>query len=343
MSTVVAMGDTLGELTLQVSDAWHRSPDIAASACLMGVGGSAANFCAVSAALGLHSVLVSEMGDDVLTDFLASDLSRHGVDTSLMRSRKGANSLCVITVGDDGDRRFLSYRGRDDSDSNYDKAGYLERLIARVRTADWLHISGFWLQRETTADLVLAAVSAAQESHLPISLDPSPLIMDDPNESLWKVLKAARVVFPNAYEACALTKAADSATAARALSSLGIPIVVVTDGASGSLLVTESGMDEVHAPAIRALDTTGAGDALAAGFVAAYLNGHDPREALIQGTDAATVAVSMIGGHTAADEIRRLRGVSAWTHQREPDPENLTQTQSRPQHSSNGEDDHADQ
>ncbi len=64
MASVLAMGDTLVEVSMQVTDAWEDSPDMQASSCMVGAGGSAANFAAVAAALGVDTGLATEVGND---------------------------------------------------------------------------------------------------------------------------------------------------------------------------------------------------------------------------------------------------------------------------------------
>ncbi len=296
------MGDTMVELSLQVADAWDPSPDVAVKESVLSAGGSAANFAAFTAALGVRSLLATNVGRDFFGEFLLDDMTSHGIDTRLVRRHSGRNSLCVISIGEDGDRRFLSYRAPEDARNSMDE--YLEQLLADLEMADWLHVSGFWLQRPVTAALVESVVTAAALLGIPVSLDPSPQLMEHPSPLLASVLSKTEVIFPNAYEACAFTRAPSASTAAEALGSMGLRYAVVTDGAAGSLLVAEGVVQTVTAVPGPVVDTTGAGDALAAGFVAARLAGADALEALRMGSKAAALAIRHIGGHAGCDDMR---------------------------------------
>jgi ribokinase len=303
MPSVLAMGDTLVEVSMQVANAWDDSPDIQATGCVVGAGGSAANFVAVATALGVESVLATEIGSDYFGGFLIDDLRQSGVSTRLIRQHPGDNSTCVITVGADGDRRFLSHRG---AESEAPSREYVSRLLDAVASSSWLHISGFWLQRPVTADLALKSALAAKPLGIPVSLDPSPQIMENPNELVDQVLDVTDVFFPNAYEACAFTSTTEPEEAARRLVSR-VPTVVVTDGSNGVIWASSSGLSTISAVPVEAVDTTGAGDALAAGFVAAQLLGKPPSDALRVGIQAAAVLISSVGGHSAIGQLSPLK------------------------------------
>ena len=303
MPSVLAMGDTMVEVSLQVADAWESSPDVAASESAVGAGGSAANFAAVASALGMKAVLATEVGSDLFTDLLVEDLTTHGIDMSLVRRRSGPNSLCVVAIGLDGDRRFLSYRGSETTPSAAEFSEFSTRILDTVPNVDWLHISGFWLQRESTTHLVMDAARLASARGIPISLDPSPQLMERPSPELGPLLELATVFFPNEYEACAFTGTTDTRAAAQALSALNIPVVVMKLGVAGAFVITASGIEPVEATAALVADTTGAGDALAAGFIAAHLAGDDLTTAVTFGSDAAAMAIASVGGHSACGAI----------------------------------------
>lgn len=299
MPTVLAMGDTLVEVSMQVADAWDNSPDIRASSCIVGAGGSAANFAAVIAALGIESALATEIGSDFFGSFLIEDLHRSDIATGLLREHSGENSTCVITVGTDGDRRFLSHRGGQSDEPSLE---YASHLMDDLAGRDWLHISGFWLQRPVTAQLALDCATAARSRGIPVSMDPSPHIMESPNEFVERLLDVTDVFFPNAYEACVYTGSTEPAKAARELAGR-VPTVVVTDGSNGVIWASSKETSRVQAQSVEVVDTTGAGDALAAGFVASRLHGESIIDALNVGIRTASVIIGSIGGHTAIDRL----------------------------------------
>jgi ribokinase len=130
--------------------------------------------------------------------------------------------------------------------------------------------------------------------------------MENPNELVDQVLDVTDVFFPNAYEACAFTSTTEPEEAARRLVSR-VPTVVVTDGSNGVIWASSSGLSTISAVPVEAVDTTGAGDALAAGFVAAQLLGKPPSDALRVGIQAAAVLISSVGGHSAIGQLSPLK------------------------------------
>lgn len=132
-------------------------------------------------------------------------------------------------------------------------------------------------------------VSGAAVSRSPRSVDPGPLAAPD---------LTADLLLPSAAEATALTGEADPEAAARALAATGRE-VVVTLGAAGALWT--DGRDLAHAPAVTTavVDTAGAGDAFAAGLLAARLAGAVPREALAAGCALAARCVAAPGARPA--------------------------------------------
>ena len=127
--------------------------------------------------------------------------------------------------------------------------------------------------------------------------------MERPSPELGPLLELATVFFPNEYEACAFTGTTDTRAAAQALSALNIPVVVMKLGVAGAFVITASGIEPVEATAALVADTTGAGDALAAGFIAAHLAGDDLTTAVTFGSDAAAMAIASVGGHSACGAI----------------------------------------
>jgi sugar/nucleoside kinase (ribokinase family) len=117
--------------------------------------------------------------------------------------------------------------------------------------------------------------------------------MDAP-APLWACLPHVDVLFCNRTEARRLTGADDPAAAA--LMERGAGSVVVKLGADGCLRAAPDGHERIAArPVAAVVDTTGAGDAIAAGYVAAHLRGADPGAACVAGTEAAARVLGGLG------------------------------------------------
>jgi len=160
-----------------------------------------------------------------------------------------------------------------------------------------LHVTGYSLVRPGPRPAALAAISRAAAAGMSVSVDPSSAALLGP--AFLDLLERVGLVLPNAEEAAALTGLADPAEAARALASR-FPEVVVKLGAEGALWT--DGSDEERMPAMGSgpVDTTGAGDAFAAGFLAARRQGASPPESLRAGCKLAAQAVVTPGARPPA-------------------------------------------
>jgi ribokinase len=159
-------------------------------------------------------------------------------------------------------------------------------------------VVGYALLREGSREAARTAIARAKAAGMTVSVDPSSAALLSPQ--FLDLAEGAALLLPNADEAAALTGARDPAKAARKLAKR-FPEVVVKLGEEGVLWV--NGEDEVDVPAAvsRAgtLDTTGAGDAFAAGLLAARTGGAEPPEALGAACALAARAVSTPGARPA--------------------------------------------
>ena len=160
-----------------------------------------------------------------------------------------------------------------------------------------LHLSGYPLLRDGSRDAGLIAVTRALEVGMTVSVDPSSAALLDaagaPAFLQWT--QGVSVLLPNADEALALTRTSSVTQAATELST-SYAEVVVTLGEHGALW--QNGFITATAPAERTgevVDTTGAGDAFAAGFLASWLLHPEPETALASGNRLAARAIAKIG------------------------------------------------
>jgi sugar/nucleoside kinase (ribokinase family) len=160
--------------------------------------------------------------------------------------------------------------------------------------AGHLHVAGYALLRPGSRPAARAAISRALEHGMPVSVDPSSAALLSPE--FLDHAAGAGLLLPNADEARMLSGEGDPERAARALATR-FGEVVVTLGADGALWT--DGRESVRAdpvPVEAAVDSTGAGDAFAAGLLAARLDGAAPAEALAAGARLAAEAVGRPGG-----------------------------------------------
>lgn len=253
-------------------------------------GGSAANLAIWLARGGLTVELIACVGEDAQGARALARLAEVGVRTAVRRVPDLATGRCVVIVGSDAERTMLPDPGANAALSPAD-----------VRPDDWshsdhLHVSGYSLLREGPRTAALAALAAARTRAMGVSIDASsaePLRVGGP-EQVLSACAPGDILFANAAEAEVLTGEADPGIAAQVLAARGL-IAVVKLGPKGAIAVHGDERHDAPAPAVVAVDSTGAGDAFAAGFLGAWSREHRLPVALEEATRLAGHAVSATG------------------------------------------------
>jgi ribokinase len=253
-------------------------------------GGAGANVAAHLARLGTAVLLAGCVGDDAAGAGLAAELAAAGVALRLRTVPGAATGTIVSLVAPGGQRSMLADRG-----ANLDLR---PDDVPAPPPGGHLHLSGYTLLDPGPRGAGLAALAGAVAAGCTISVDPAstgPLTRYGVDRWLADTA-AATLLLPNADEARLLTGCGDPTDAARSLARRH-RIVAVTLGADGALWA--SGDRLVHRPALATdvVDTTGAGDAFAAGLLAAWLAtpGVDPGDALDAGLARAAEVVRRPG------------------------------------------------
>jgi ribokinase len=253
-------------------------------------GGAAANVAAHLARLGTTVELAGCVGDDPPAAGLAAELAATGVRLRL-RTVPGVPTATIVSlVETDGQRSFLADRGAN-----------LELAAGDVPVpgaGGHLYISGYTLLDPRPRIAGLQALRDAVAAGCTVSIDPAstgPLATYGVDRWLADTA-GATLLLPNAEEARLLTGCGDPADAARALAAR-YPVVAVKLGPGGALWA--SGDVLVHRPAhpTTVVDTTGAGDAFAAGLLSVWLTAAevDPAAALDAGQALAAAVVRQPG------------------------------------------------
>ncbi|WP_309065452.1 carbohydrate kinase family protein [Microbacterium sp.] len=296
---VVLLGDLNIDLHLDIPAYPAPGGDGVASRQRMGFGGSAANTAVVLAALGVRTALIGCVGDDDLGAQAVAGLSATGVGTGLIRrTSEERTSLNVITVTPDGERTMFAYRG---ASAHLDVGA----VPSSFSTARHLHVSGYALLAEPQRSAAIRAAAVARRSGLTVSLDVPVDPVSAVPEQLRAFLPAVDLVVIGSAEARRLMDADDDATAAERIAAGGVSLVALTRGAAGSLLWSGGQGFSGPVPAVRPVDSTGAGDSFCAGLIFTGLNGPaDPalRAAFANACGAAAVAVSGAGAALAGRE-----------------------------------------
>ena len=292
---IATLGDVLLDVLLEVKGAGDLALACdAQGAVRLAPGGSAANFAAIGARAGAQVSFFGRVGDDVAGRILVAELERDGVTARIRVSAGCATGQVLVIVGADGagSSRMISDPGAsallapDDLDADVFAA------------ADLVHLSGYSWLREGPAAAARAAFRIAREGKAILTFDPGPahLIQSYGHAKLMSELTTARVdvLFPNHEEGIAMTSRGDPNAIVAALRAVA-DVVVLKEGAAGCLVAWDGGIARVPAVATSIVDTTGAGDAFAAGFAVEYIRSHDPLAAARAGSALAAATVSRMG------------------------------------------------
>ena len=289
MTPVVVVGDVATDVVVVLQGEPAPGSDRPASIRTRG-GGAGANVAFHLAGLGVPVTLAGCVGDDATGAGLRAELAAAGVRLALRTVPGVPTGTVVSLVEPGGQRSMLADRGANLALEPDD--------VPAVPPGGHLHLSGYTLLDPGPRAAGLAALSAAVAAGCTVSVDPASTgPLRGYGVQRWlEDTASATVLLPNADEARLLTGCGDVADAARALAGRH-PVVAVSLGADGALWA--SGDVLVHRPAhaTDVVDTTGAGDAFAAGLLAAWLGARDvdPGDALDAGLALAAAVVRRPG------------------------------------------------
>jgi len=294
---LVVIGDANPDLILTGGDVrpeFGQAEKIVENAALS-LGGSAAITSAAAARLGVPTSLVAAVGADVFGDFVESELTIAGVDTRTLLRVSRPTGLSVV-LSHVTDRAILTAPGAIDS--------LTADLILRsgaLTHATHIHVSSYFLQpalAETLPGLLTDARSGGATVSLDTNFDPRRRWM---TPSLEAALEIADLFFPNRTEAVALSGRDDPVAASQWLANRFSLAVAVKCGSAGALLATGNQVLRAVPPAVLAVDTTGAGDAFNAGFLAAWLDRLDWARCLRTAVAAGGLATTGVGAASRLD------------------------------------------
>lgn len=297
---VACLGDLMVDVVTVLSGPLRVGSDTAGRVRWSG-GGSAANTACWLRAAGVEATLVARAGADVLGEWAVRQLHDAGIRGVVVDAERPTGTV-VVLVGPDGERTMVPDPGANAALSPAD-------VDAVGLAADHLHVSGYALFGAARA-AALHALDRARALGRTVSVGAASAgpLRDVGAEAVLDWVGAALLI-ANRDEATVLTGATDPARAAR-LIARRTGEAVVTLGADGALW--SDGDEVIDAPAepVAVIDTTGAGDAFAAGYLAAR-GRSDPFGALSAGHRLAAAACGVVGGRPLTDAGRLSGGTSA--------------------------------
>jgi len=229
----------------------------------MASGGSAANTIHGLARLGIETAFIGKVGQDEIGDFFHHDLVKSGIEPLLYKSTN-ASGLASAMISLDGERTFGTYLGAAVELSGSDLKP------EHFKGYQILHVEGYLVQNHDLLENIMKQAAAAG---LMISLDLASYNVVEANLDFLKKITEEYVglIFANEEEAKAFT-GKEPTGALDEIAKIS-KIAVVKIGKKGSLVKTGDSIFEIPPIAAKAIDTTGAGDLYAAGFIYGLING----------------------------------------------------------------------
>jgi sugar/nucleoside kinase (ribokinase family) len=295
---ILVIGDVMTDVVVRPEGPIARGSDRRASITLR-PGGSAANQAAWLASFGA--------GVDFVARVAAADFEREtarfeaiGVTPHLVGDGTHETGRLIALIDPSGERSFLTDRGANEA---LEARDIPDALIA---SASHISLSGYSFFVPSARAAVLDVMRRAGDK--PISVDPASaeFLREVGAENFLAWTKGAEILFPNEEEAGVLAGSTDPETQCARLAAL-YPLVVIKRGASGAEAAQGERRWRIEAAKAEPVDTTGAGDAFVAGFLAALLSGADIPVALGSAAAAGAIASSIVGGQPRRSNVHPNR------------------------------------
>jgi ribokinase len=246
-------------------------------------GGGGSNTAVGFQRLGFSAAVVAELGRDAFADIVSKDLETERVSTALLvKERKEQTGGSIVLIGTKGDRVVMVHRGA------AAQLGVEDLPVSELSRAHWLHLSSVGGQRE----VLRKVFSIAQEHSVQLSWNPGKAELALLRHEISTLGVRCNVLFLNKEEW-------ESVTAVHSQLQTMIEHIVITDGdKGGEVIIKEQTAHRFQAKPVKAVDTTGAGDAFASGYVSALLLEKPTPVAIEWGLLNASANIQVVGAKT---------------------------------------------
>ena len=242
------------------------------------LGGSATNFAVGLSRAGVDVGIIARIGNDDYGEFAFSKLEKEGVKTDRLIRISKSTGMAFIAVDSYGERSIYTSMGA----NAYFKL--LKEDIDYIKSSKILHITGMYKE---------VVEEAAKHANF-LSFNPGAALSAFGLDDLKKIIKKTNILFLNKKEVLTLT-GEDFNEGAQNLVDMGVSLVVVTCGELGACLYTPDEIIHSQTTKTESLDTTGAGDAFAAGFIEGFIKNEEFNECLQMGNRSAYACLSKLG------------------------------------------------
>jgi sugar/nucleoside kinase (ribokinase family) len=262
------------------------------------LGSASAIFACGAARLGHPVSFFSKVGDDDYGHFCLNALQEAGISTKNVAQVAASKTGVTISLSTRKDRALVTVLGAISELKEKDLD--LQALPGHSH----LHMTSFFLQTALRPSFP-QILRQARKLGLTTSFDPN----SDPTSSwgsdVWRVMDETTILFINEEEALHLTRKNNVREALKQLAERA-PCVVVKLGARGAIAAAAGRVVSAPPFKISPVDTTGAGDSFASGFVHAFLSGRDLRGCLVEGNACGALSTQQVGGTAGQPDLKSL-------------------------------------
>jgi ribokinase len=284
-SHLVVVGSTMIDMVAYTNKVPQAGETVIGESFALGFGGKGSNQAVMARRLGVKVSMVNTLGDDVFGDTTLTNFQEQGVDTTYVARTTGASGVAPIWVEPDGTNRIICVPGANNAMTPAQAKSALESLKSYQIVIGQLEIP----QAVTTQAFI-----TARENGAVTILNPAPFAKISP-----ELIAASDWIIPNETEFAGMHPQGLQPTSDEIILELASTLktrFAVTLGEQGAALTTLDGrVIRMSAPKVKAIDTTGAGDAFVGSFAVALALGLTEEQALALGCACASDSVTRLG------------------------------------------------
>ena len=294
----------IGELNIDIvaaglSESPRMGAEILATDFQLTLGSASAIFACGVAKLGHQVTFISRIGTDDFGKFCLKALREAGISTRHISRDEDLKTGVTVSLSTRMDRALVTYLG------TIAALGHEHIRMSWFKGHRHLHMTSYFLQSRLRPSFP-QILREARELGLSTSFDPN----SDPShawsDSIRDVLNYTDILFLNETEALQLTRAGTVRAALKMLSTQ-VPCAVIKLGARGAVAIKNQDITSIRGFKVEAIDTTGAGDSFAAGFVSSYLQDQSIGECLRVASACGALSTARTGGTSGQPTLQELR------------------------------------
>lgn len=300
----IVLGNVAFDVLCFPVDAVPRDTSITIQEYAVGPGGCGSNTAIGLAALGHNTALIGCIGDDQIGKFAQDTWEEFNVDTRYVKNIFNAKTgISIGLVDHEAQPRFIYHEGA----NKYLDVNSIPIIELSNEPVDVFHFAGFFLLSGILDLSLIDVLRSLKSKGTLISLDIQQTErLSDPS-LLWSLLSYIDIFLCNRMEATQISGKSKNKDASNYLHDKGAKTVIIKLGENGCFVSDVGVQYQLEPPKVHVVDTTGAGDAFAAGLLSGILSGKNLQDACTQANSTGALMVSEIGAIEAWKKYKRTQ------------------------------------